>query len=99
MPDTYSRKVSAEEEREGYLMVLKDRLSFFPPLRESFALEIDGTERVATVDSYRCECRGPDKPHEHYFLRLPGLRKGEQVSIIHRADDAYSVEVGAASPS
>ena len=81
MPDVYTRKVSGEEAREGYLMVLKDRLGFFPPQGERFALEIDGESREAAVDSYHCECRGPEKPHEHYFIRLPGLRKGERVTV------------------
>ncbi len=83
--DTYTRKVSPEEAREGYLLVEKARLSFFPPEGEEFAL--DG--RPARVESYPCTCRGPEKPHRHRLLRLEGLRAGETVEL-RRAGGAYT---------
>ncbi len=73
----YERKISSDEAREGYVLVEKARLSFFPPAGERF--ELDG--RPAVVESYPCTCRGPDKPHEHWFIRLAGLMRGERVRL------------------
>lgn len=89
--DAYSRKPSSEEAREGYLLILKDKLGFFPAVGEPFDI-FDGTDRRhVTVEAEHCECRGPELPHEHYKLRLPGLEKGRAVTI--RPDgDAYRLE-------
>jgi hypothetical protein len=84
MMDTYARRVSAEEARSGFLLVEKAKLPFFPPEGEPFLL--DGGE--ARVESYACVCRGPARPHRHWFLRLGGLRAGDEIRIA-RADATY----------
>ena len=78
---TYSRKVSSEEAREGYLLVLKSKLQLFPHLGMEFYLVQDDFARKAKVESYRCTCRGPELPHEHYFIRWKGLRSKDRVEI------------------
>ena len=78
---SYSRRISSEEAREGYILVLKDRLPFFPPLGQSFSVRKDGGGGKAKVESYPCTCRGPDLPHEHYFIRWRGLRPNDKVEI------------------
>ncbi len=77
----YSRKISSEEAREGYILVLKDKLSFFPSLGRSFDLVRDDLPKKASVESYRCTCRGPDIPHQHYFIQWSGLRANDRVEI------------------
>ena len=79
--DVYSKKITSEEEQNGYVLVLKDRLSFFPPLGESFRLVQNGQLRKAKVESYKCLCRGPDEPHSHYFVKSRGLKTGDRVVI------------------
>jgi hypothetical protein len=81
METSYDRSISAEEAREGYIMVLKDRLSFFPLPGRNFEIHSGQSTRTVRVESYHCECRGPEKPHEHYFLRWEGLKKGDRVLI------------------
>lgn len=93
MPEIYSRRVSTEESREGYLLVEKARLAFFPPPGTPFELVLHPDTHAAAVESYACQCRGPQKPHEHYFVRVPGLAKGERVTI-HREGAAYVIERG-----
>lgn len=81
MPDTYERKISSEEAAEGYVFILKDRLDFFPPINEPFEL-LDGSDRSkSTVEARDCTCRGPEKPHQHYFIRRPGLVRGSKVTL------------------
>jgi len=79
--DTYSRRISPEEEHEGYILVLKGALSFFPPVGARFSLRDDGLCRTARVESYPCTCRGPELPHEHYLIRWRGLKAGDRVEI------------------
>jgi len=88
MKDTYNRKISLEEASEGYIMVLKDRLAFFPALGETF--QISGFP--AKVEARGCECQGREKPHEHYFIRRAGLAKGQVVRIARNGPD-YTLSV------
>ena len=81
METSYDRTISAEEAKEGYVMILKDCLSFFPLAGRPFEVSSGSTARTVRVESYRCECRGPEKPHEHYFLRWNGLRKGDRILV------------------
>ncbi|MEW6142587.1 MAG: hypothetical protein AB1597_05435 [Chloroflexota bacterium] len=78
---TYTRKVSSEEVREGHILILKNWLGYFPPLHQKFLLTSGNTVRRVAIESYPCTCVGPDKPHEHYFIRWPGLKKGICIQI------------------
>ncbi len=79
--DTYSRKISSEEARENYILVYKDNLAFFPMLGKQFDLTHGTTHKRAMVESYHCECRGPESPHEHYFIRWEGLKPGDNIFL------------------
>ena len=77
----YVRRISSEEAREGYVLVLKSRLSFFPPIGEPFEIACGRRTHKGEVESVACACRGPDKPHEHYLLRWGGLRARDRITI------------------
>jgi hypothetical protein len=77
----YSRKISSEEAREGYVLVLKNKLNFFPPIGKAFSLKKDDLIRQVNVESYPCACRGAELPHEHYFISWGGLKAGDSVEI------------------
>lgn len=77
----YSRKISSKEAEDGFIFVLKNSLSFFPPLEEDFILKEDDTSSIVRVDSYPCTCRGPDLPHKHYFINWEGLMAGNKIEI------------------
>jgi len=79
--DVYSKKITSEEEQKRFVLILKDRLSFFPLDGKTFRLIHNGQPKKARVESYPCTCRGPDQPHSHYFVRTPGLRAGDRVII------------------
>jgi hypothetical protein len=89
----YRKRISSEEEREGYVLVLKVRLSFFPRLREAFALTKGDQRRNVRLQAYECACRGPARPHEHYFIRWPGLRIGDEVEITRMGERRYQLQV------
>jgi hypothetical protein len=77
----YSKKVTSEEAREGYVLVLKNQLSFFPGAGRTFRLVRDGRSTRVKVESYHCTCRGPEEPHRHFFIRSKGLKTGDQVIV------------------
>ncbi len=79
--DLYSKKITSEEEQKRFVLILKDRLSFFPSEGRAFRLVHNGQPKKAKVESYPCGCRGPDEPHRHYFVRSRGLRSGDRVVI------------------
>ncbi len=81
MKDTYRRRISSEEAREGYILVLKDRLLFFPPIGERFTITGQGFHTDAAVEARPCVCRGPGLPHEHYFIRLAGLAPRQEIEV------------------
>jgi hypothetical protein len=93
--EIYSRKISSEEARQGYILVLKSKLSFFPPLGRSFDLVTDHLRGRARVQSYPCTCRGPDVPHEHYFIRWKGLKARDRIEIREdpRKQGRYSIRI------
>ena len=80
MADRYERRISADEAREGYVLVEKRALGFFPAEGEAFRLDW----REARVESYACTCRGPERPHRHWFVRADGVRAGDRVVVERR---------------
>ena len=86
--DVYSKKITSEEEQKRFVLVLKDRLSFFPAEGKSFRLIHNGRPGKARVQSYPCSCRGPDEPHSHFFVKTSGLKAGDRVIIQRDAKGA-----------
>jgi len=83
----YSRKISSKEAQNNYIFILKDKLSFFPELGDIFELEEDNLKRNVKVEHYPCTCRGPDRPHQHYFIHWEGLESGDKIEIIKSSEN------------
>ncbi|MBI4418776.1 MAG: hypothetical protein HY563_08360 [Ignavibacteriales bacterium] len=77
----YTRVISKEEAEKGFVFVVKDRLPFFPLAGASFEIVQGSVVRPARIESYPCMCRGPEKPHNHYYVRYEGLCVGDQVTL------------------
>jgi hypothetical protein len=91
----YARKVSPTEAREGHVMVTANKLSLFPPAWRPFQLRQGDQTREAVLEAEECTCRGPQNPHEHYYVSVPDLRPGDRVTIRKDADEEglYHLEV------
>lgn len=79
--EVYSRKISPDEASKNYMFVLKDSLSFFPMSGRMFELHKGSSLKRVKVESYHCTCRGPEAPHEHYFIPWDGLKAGDMIFI------------------
>ncbi|MBM4241444.1 MAG: hypothetical protein FJ150_07290 [Euryarchaeota archaeon] len=77
----YSRKISLNEARKNFIIIIKNKLSLFPPVGSNFELAGDDERKKVKLDAYPCICRGPDRPHEHYFIHWDGLKPGNMVEI------------------
>lgn len=89
---TYRRKISSEEAREGYVLIEASKTGVFPRPGEPFTL-IDGAQASeAQLEAYPCQCRGPNRPHRHYFIRLDRLEKGKTVTFAREAPGQYRLE-------
>ena len=77
----YSTTISLEEAREGYIYILKHRLTLFPSTGQLFTLKSETKERIVKVEALKCTCRGSESPHEHFLIRWSGLEEGDHVVI------------------
>ncbi len=91
--DVYSRKISSKEAQEDFIFVLKNKISFFPPLNDIFELSDCDSSKDVTLESYSCTCRGPDRPHAHYFISWEGLEAGDIIEITKNGEDQYFLNI------
>jgi len=96
----YYRKISAKESKENFIFILKGQLSFFPPIGNKFEFVYEGISKLVRVESYPCTCRGPDLPHEHYFIRWDNLNHGEEVVISNdpENENKYNLQIKNPTP-
>ncbi|HML05713.1 MAG TPA: hypothetical protein VK426_08075 [Methanobacterium sp.] len=93
--DAYSRKISSKEAEKGFIFILKNKLSFFPSLGDKFELVSDNSSKEVCVESYSCTCRGPERPHEHYFIQFEELKARDKIEITkpNSSDSNYFLKI------
>ena len=99
----YLKRISHDEVDRRAILVLKSALRFFPPEDDIFEIIIKKqhmTEHMeASVEAEKCECRGPDKPHCHYFIDLLPLwqditlHPGDIVKLRKESDKGKTYEL------
>ncbi|HEY4644320.1 MAG TPA: hypothetical protein VIH68_06345 [Bacteroidota bacterium] len=68
-PD-YERRLSLEEVRGRKVMITRDALEVFPRIGKTFTIEIGNKKFTSSIFAQPCHCRGPGKPHEHFWLNI-----------------------------
>jgi len=97
MAEVYQRKISAEEAKERYIMVLKSALDFFPKLGKPFTLKVEDKEIEMYLESVEVWSMGPKKPQYSYridakkFWDVFPLHFGKKVTITKEADKVYTL--------
>lgn len=91
----FRRKLSAEEARESYIMILKRDLDFFPKVGKPFKLNVGSKDFDTHIQSIECWCQGPKKPHSHYridtkpFRDLVDFHWGTKITIEKKDENKY----------
>ncbi len=78
------RTVSRKTPGDGRLEITKRAAAQLGSLGEALHLEVGGERAAATLGTMTCTCRGAEKPHEHYFLESPALKRlapGSEVDL------------------
>lgn len=97
MPDIYRRKISAEEAKERYILVLKNALEFFPKLGKPFTLKVKDKEIEMYLEPVEIWSMGPKKPRYDYRIDAKKfwddfpLHFGKTVTITKEDDKVYSI--------
>jgi len=98
-PPVYTRRLSVTEIKAGFIMILKGSLKLFPPPGEKFTLHVKRKEFQVRIHKVSCKCRGPDKPHFHWYLDasefinlIPSKAKTE-VTLFKVKEGVYQLEV------
>jgi hypothetical protein len=97
MAEVYRRKISAEEAKERYILVLKNSLEFFPKLRKPFTLKVSGKEIEMYLEPIEVWNMGPKKPRIDYridakkFWDVFPLHFGKTITITKEAETVYSL--------
>ena len=95
MADEYKRKISSEEVKDRYIMILKNGLEIFPKVGKPFKLKVKDTEIEAYIETMERWSMGPKKPQIIYkidaekFRDIFPLHFGKSVSIKKESDELY----------
>lgn len=93
--DAYRRKISAEEARDRYILVLKNSLDFFPKLGKPFTLKVKDKELEIYLESVDVWSMGPKKPQHSYrisakdFWDVFPLQFGKTVTLKKEDEKVY----------
>ncbi|MFZ5516816.1 MAG: hypothetical protein ACOY90_09275 [Candidatus Zhuqueibacterota bacterium] len=95
MAAEYRRKISAEEVKDRYIIILKDSLELFPKIGKMFRLKVKDAELETRIETMERWSLGPKKPQiiykidaEKFWAMFP-LHFGKSVSIKKESDDLY----------
>ncbi|MTK64463.1 MAG: hypothetical protein F8N15_08075 [Methanobacterium sp.] len=86
---SYSRRISKKEADKGFIFILKSKLSYFP--KSSFTLTDGDISVTKEIKSYPCTCRGPERPHDHYYISWDNLEAGHIIEIKKNDSGDYSI--------
>lgn len=97
MADIYKRKLSTTEVKEGFILILKDKVKLFPDAGKGFTLRFEGKEFKTKVEAIDGTCQGPEYPHRHWHIDAHGfiglLRPPRpEVTIKKIANGLYEME-------
>jgi hypothetical protein len=71
------RTVSRKTPIDGRLEITKVGAARLGGLGDGFQVAIGGDQAPARLGTMECTCRGPERPHVHYFLESPMLKQLE----------------------
>lgn len=95
MTETFVRTITLEESRGRFVWVTNDGVRIFPPVGKVFTI-IEGRSTLkGRLESKRCTCLGPDKPHVHHYLVAPfrhTLRPGDKLVFERSSRNRFTMK-------
>lgn len=88
---TERRRVS-EAARTGRLDITKRAAEKIQRIGDAVDIQVGGARGRAKLGTEDCACRGPDRPHVHYFLEgtpIASLRPGAEVDVVVDLDHKW----------
>jgi hypothetical protein len=92
MRDRYERRIGAEEEERGFIAVMKSDIGVFRPSGRPSTARSEGSAN-SFRSSRTLRVPGPEKPHEHWFIHWPGIRRGQTVTFVREGESTFTVTV------
>ena len=95
MAEAYRRKISAEEARERYILILKNALDLFPKLGKAFTLKVADKEIEMFLEPVEVWSMGPKKPRYDYridakkFWDVFPLHFGKSITITKEDEKVF----------
>lgn len=71
------RTVSRKTPMDGRLEITKVGAARLGGIGDGFQIAIGDEQAPARLGTMECTCRGPERPHVHYFLESPMLKQLE----------------------
>jgi hypothetical protein len=72
-----SRTVSRKTPTDGRLEITRVGAARLGGIGDGFELFVGDESAPARLGTMECTCRGPERPHVHYFLESPALKRLE----------------------
>ena len=66
---TYEKSLTDGEVADKKIIITKQALKLFPKPWKDFQLTFGKESYDTHIESQSCTCMGPQKPHDHYWLR------------------------------
>ena len=95
MAEEYRRKISGEEAKDRYIMVVKSGMDFFPKLSKPFTLKVKDKKFETYLETHDVWTMGPKKPQHNYridakpFWDIFPLHFGQTVTIKKESDKLF----------
>ena len=97
MAEEYKRKISGEEAKDRYILIVKHSLDFFPKLGKPFKLKIKTKEFETYIEAVDVYTVGPKKPQQIYridakkFWDVFSFHFGQTVTITKKSDKQFTL--------
>jgi hypothetical protein len=97
MAEQYKRKISGEEAKERYILVVKHGLELFPKIGKPFELKVKNKTFETYIEPVDVYSIGPKKPQQIHridakpFWELFSFHFGQTVTITKTAEKKYSL--------
>lgn len=96
---TFEKIITQAEALDKQIIIPKQALKVFPKPWKEFMLKFGKEKYTTKIEALSCSCMGPQKPHDHYWLRDEKTKEvlewkvGLHIKFKKVKDNEYKLEV------